>query len=131
MGHVRVVPCVLDDDGLCPTAPHLAALDLEGDATLAALFREYHLDPVLRLSGEQRPGSGLGGGGGAGTGGPAGPEVLALRPRHARRNGGLAQLPARRHRPPSPNSCGTCGRRDRKSTRLNSSHANISYAVFC
>src|SRR3712207_8190565 len=28
-------------------------------------------------------------------------------------------------RPPAPNS------RDRKSTRLNSSHANISYAVFC
>src|SRR3712207_8445545 len=26
---------------------------------------------------------------------------------------------------------GTRGRRDRKSTRLNSSHANISYAVFC
>src|SRR6476620_12379113 len=27
---------------------------------------------------------------------------------------------------------GRCGRaRDRKSTRLNSSHANISYAVFC
>src|SRR3712207_7022480 len=25
----------------------------------------------------------------------------------------------------------TGGRRDRKSTRLNSSHANISYAVFC
>src|SRR6476620_12297612 len=25
----------------------------------------------------------------------------------------------------------TCRRRDRKSTRLNSSHANISYAVFC
>src|SRR3712207_8335354 len=24
-----------------------------------------------------------------------------------------------------------CGRQDRKSTRLNSSHANISYAVFC
>src|SRR3712207_8434057 len=24
-----------------------------------------------------------------------------------------------------------CGERDRKSTRLNSSHANISYAVFC
>src|SRR5438445_1748432 len=24
-----------------------------------------------------------------------------------------------------------CSRRDRKSTRLNSSHANISYAVFC
>src|SRR5947209_11051855 len=26
---------------------------------------------------------------------------------------------------------GWCDRRDRKSTRLNSSHANISYAVFC
>src|SRR3712207_8747702 len=26
---------------------------------------------------------------------------------------------------------GLLGRRDRKSTRLNSSHANISYAVFC
>src|SRR5947209_12455811 len=26
---------------------------------------------------------------------------------------------------------GLCGGRDRKSTRLNSSHANISYAVFC
>src|SRR5947209_9873505 len=25
----------------------------------------------------------------------------------------------------------TCGFEDRKSTRLNSSHANISYAVFC
>src|SRR3712207_7035335 len=25
----------------------------------------------------------------------------------------------------------TCHHRDRKSTRLNSSHANISYAVFC
>src|SRR3712207_7379510 len=28
-------------------------------------------------------------------------------------------------------SGGRAGRRDRKSTRLNSSHANISYAVFC
>src|SRR3712207_7747572 len=42
-----------------------------------------------------------------------------LRP-HA---GGRARaLAARRRR---------AGRRDRKSTRLNSSHANISYAVFC
>src|SRR3712207_8835344 len=32
---------------------------------------------------------------------------------------------ARRHRP------GAVRRADRKSTRLNSSHANISYAVFC
>src|SRR5215203_6347869 len=30
---------------------------------------------------------------------------------------------------PTPVVCSQCG--DRKSTRLNSSHANISYAVFC
>src|SRR5258707_13890563 len=29
------------------------------------------------------------------------------------------------------NVAGAAGDRDRKSTRLNSSHANISYAVFC
>src|SRR3712207_8789095 len=53
---------------------------------------------------------------------------LAHRPLHRR----LAQSPPRRPRgraqdarrlPAAP--------RDRKSTRLNSSHANISYAVFC
>src|SRR3712207_7866396 len=27
--------------------------------------------------------------------------------------------------------CPSCEQKDRKSTRLNSSHANISYAVFC
>src|SRR3712207_8838897 len=31
----------------------------------------------------------------------------------------------------SPALCVGAGTRDRKSTRLNSSHANISYAVFC
>src|SRR3712207_7829952 len=31
----------------------------------------------------------------------------------------------------SRESCGEMLRTDRKSTRLNSSHANISYAVFC
>src|SRR5689334_23718466 len=30
-----------------------------------------------------------------------------------------------------PNSVGRSGTRDRKSTRLNSSHSSISYAVFC
>src|SRR3712207_6961780 len=30
----------------------------------------------------------------------------------------------------TPAPCG-CWKKDRKSTRLNSSHANISYAVFC
>src|SRR6476620_12299495 len=40
--------------------------------------------------------------------------------------------PGRSHRTRPPGSC-PCARRprDRKSTRLNSSHANISYAVFC
>src|SRR3712207_7724962 len=33
--------------------------------------------------------------------------------------------------PPAPRSTAPDPRRDRKSTRLNSSHANISYAVFC
>src|SRR3712207_8377516 len=36
-------------------------------------------------------------------------------------------LVATRHEEPH----GVAGDRDRKSTRLNSSHANISYAVFC
>src|SRR2546426_3022577 len=44
---------------------------------------------------------------------------------------GLAKLP----RDASPirlaNRCSMSGRRDRKSTRLNSSHLVISYAVFC
>src|SRR3712207_7192584 len=33
--------------------------------------------------------------------------------------------------PPFRRLCQERGNRDRKSTRLNSSHANISYAVFC
>src|SRR5947207_6382141 len=32
---------------------------------------------------------------------------------------------------PTANSSGSCRSRDRKSTRLNSSHTVISYAVFC
>src|SRR5205085_7425615 len=38
-----------------------------------------------------------------------------------------AQDPGRESRPPAPGQ----DRRDRKSTRLNSSHSQISYAVFC
>src|SRR5690349_23828727 len=40
---------------------------------------------------------------------------------------------ARRGRPPLDASagCAAMGGRDRKSTRLNSSHVEISYAVFC
>src|SRR2546427_8835661 len=32
---------------------------------------------------------------------------------------------------PEENWCAVCSRTDRKSTRLNSSHSQISYAVFC
>src|SRR6266568_7580947 len=42
--------------------------------------------------------------------------------------------PRRRALPPSvphARACGPARRRDRKSTRLNSSHSSISYAVFC
>src|SRR5215217_8815449 len=47
-------------------------------------------------------------------------------PRQERRRG------ASRRRPSAPARCRWPLRpRDRKSTRLNSSHANISYAVFC
>src|SRR3712207_7983818 len=39
--------------------------------------------------------------------------------------------PGRPLRSPARRSTGRGGAQDRKSTRLNSSHANISYAVFC
>src|SRR3712207_8280257 len=49
---------------------------------------------------------------------------LALRRRHR-----AAEVHGEREPPQSPGGLGVV--RDRKSTRLNSSHANISYAVFC
>src|SRR3712207_7367263 len=54
-------------------------------------------------------------------------------PRVAGRAGALAQPLGRRRRPPGREGVGPVDGRppDRKSTRLNSSHANISYAVFC
>src|SRR3712207_9298511 len=57
-----------------------------------------------------------------------GPRAGAHPPRRRRAAGGLGHRdqdrPARRRGDRDPD-------RDRKSTRLNSSHANISYAVFC
>src|SRR3712207_7730790 len=47
---------------------------------------------------------------------------------HALDRGGLR---SNRRRLPVGLGCEPDRRRDRKSTRLNSSHANISYAVFC
>src|SRR5256885_5483074 len=43
----------------------------------------------------------------------------------------LRRAPDRRHRHPPGLPAGVGQRRDRKSTRLNSSHLVISYAVFC
>src|SRR5262245_62682597 len=56
-----------------------------------------------------------------GRGHPLSPDSI-LRPAPSSAPGGRAA--------PSPASSGSC-RRDRKSTRLNSSHLGISYAVFC
>src|SRR5207342_3886139 len=39
--------------------------------------------------------------------------------------------PSTRTTGPTPEPCRRCNDRDRKSTRLNSSHVKISYAVFC
>src|SRR3712207_7764562 len=44
---------------------------------------------------------------------------------------GPRREPRRQRRPGGPDGHLAVGRGDRKSTRLNSSHANISYAVFC
>src|SRR3712207_8610524 len=44
---------------------------------------------------------------------------------------GESVRPGRRHAPAEPVPARQRAARDRKSTRLNSSHANISYAVFC
>src|SRR3712207_8534430 len=54
---------------------------------------------------------------------------LHLQARAERRGARAAPRP-RAERPDDPVIVG-CAGRDRKSTRLNSSHANISYAVFC
>src|SRR3712207_8944268 len=55
--------------------------------------------------------------------GPVAPDIVELPP-----DQGRGVLP---HRAQSVRRHARCGRLDRKSTRLNSSHANISYAVFC
>src|SRR3712207_7684502 len=48
------------------------------------------------------------------------------------RPAGVSRVPfSARKRATSGGQRGSTERRDRKSTRLNSSHANISYAVFC
>src|SRR3712207_7553977 len=64
--------------------------------------------------------------GGVGTAGRRHPDRLARQPLEVAVLADVHQgvRPERRAQPP-------VRRQDRKSTRLNSSHANISYAVFC
>src|SRR3712207_8833836 len=66
-----------------------------------------------------RSGRGAGGGGGRGARDRAGGAVDRQAGGQARRAPGVRRRPV-----PGPHG-------DRKSTRLNSSHANLSYAVFC
>src|SRR5258707_5045856 len=54
----------------------------------------------------------------------------AVRP-HRQRGCGEVDASTRGGREREGNLAGADGLEDRKSTRLNSSHANISYAVFC
>src|SRR3712207_8797261 len=67
--------------------------------------------------------------------GPA--DAVVLRRAARRRRGPARRSPvgtgagARARRPAAVARAAGAGRADRKSTRLNSSHANISYAVFC
>src|ERR1035437_10363373 len=64
---------------------------------------------------------------------------MVLTRKRARTSGPVLMLPTMRRssawnrgcRPPRCSWLSTGRARDRKSTRLNSSHANISYAVFC
>src|SRR3712207_6961570 len=67
---------------------------------------------------------------------PAFGELLGERRRHRRRPGADEDRVVRRVLPPSDRPVAesevhVAHAQDRKSTRLNSSHANISYAVFC
>src|SRR3712207_8797399 len=61
---------------------------------------------------------------------PAG-DVLRAGGRRDPERGGRARAGARRLPDDAAGARHQLGRPDRKSTRLNSSHANISYAVFC
>src|SRR3712207_8536606 len=60
------------------------------------------------------------------------PDRATARPRpRALRHGGAAERQTPRRSKPRPGPPRRPPKEDRKSTRLNSSHANISYAVFC
>src|SRR5258707_3850221 len=61
----------------------------------------------------------------------AGTLLRAPPPRHTPRLQGTAKGPGNARPAPGLHPARPRNGRDRKSTRLNSSHANISYAVFC
>src|SRR5207249_12053142 len=101
-----------------PTRTGLYTLSLHDALPISELLQRHRAPLRLRGRGEDHPGplpggpEGGGGGGGAGRAGGRGGALRAegAHPRAARRVEGI-------------------GREDRKSTRLNSSHVSISYAV--
>src|SRR3712207_8986278 len=64
-------------------------------------------------------------------GGAAGRVPVGYALRQLQAAGGAPLAPGSRSAPVGRGSDAEQGREDRKSTRLNSSHANIPYAVFC
>src|SRR3712207_8786227 len=62
---------------------------------------------------------------------PPGRQALDQLGRRRRLRRGQGRAAGDRPVPARPEGLPPPGRQDRKSTRLNSSHANISYAVFC
>src|SRR3712207_7555834 len=80
---------------------------------------------LFRSRARRRLGPAVAGAGGLGGG-------VRGEPAGGRRRGcGRRPAVAPRGRPAVPGAVLASGGADRKSTRLNSSHANISYAVFC
>src|SRR5690606_42088569 len=91
-----------------------------------ALFPYTTLFRSHRIPADRRPG------GAGGRGRRPRPAAAVHLPVRGRGVGGAGAVGVLRDRPrPAPVALGVLRRLDRKSTRLNSSHVKISYAVFC
>src|SRR3954463_7923606 len=98
MRYVRVISCILDHDGLSPALAHLAPLDGEADAPLLPLAGKLYLYLALHFTVKKSFSGSFRRSGGTAAGSPAGPELLALDPLHARGHRGFADLATSRHR---------------------------------
>src|SRR5207245_11748313 len=104
----RLPPCVLFLFYIHRAPPHLHSFPTR---------RSSDLRPRRRTS-SSRDGASCGRSAASASTGKSGPEMICA-------------PSARRGAPGLPRASDGDGRRDRKSTRLNSSHGSISYAVFC